>query len=81
MLDNRQHGGDHQIPDRTDHQQRDHFLGAVVDHLDGVEQFRHRQHVHHRRALGETDDLVKPGRQNGAQRLGQNNAQGTTPGR
>ena len=81
MLDGRQYGGDHQIPDGPHHQQRDHLLGAVVDHLDRVEQFRHRQHVNHRRPFGEADDFVKPGRQDGAQRLRENYAHGATPRR
>lgn len=79
MLDGRQYGGDHQIPDSPHHQQRDHLLGAVVDHLDRVEQFRHRQHVNHRRPFGEADDFVKPGRQDGAQRLRENYAHRATP--
>ncbi len=54
--------------------------GTVVDHLDGVEQLRHRQDVHHRRSLGQTDDLVEAGWQDGAQRLRQNNAQRAPPG-
>ena len=73
--------GDRQIPGGPHHQQRDHLLGTVVDHLDGVEQFRHRQHVHHRRPFGEADDFVEAGRQDGAQRLRQNYAHRATPGR
>src|SRR5690606_3531459 len=38
ILDSGQHGGNHQVPGGTYHQQRDHLLRAVVNHLDGVEQ-------------------------------------------
>ncbi len=80
ILNSGEDAGDRQIPGGADHQQRDHLLGTVVDHLDGVEQLRHRQDVHHRRSLGQTDDLVEAGWQDGAQRLRQNNAQRAPPG-
>ena len=81
MLDSRQYGGDHQIPDGPTTINSGITSGAVVDHLDRVEQFRHRQHVHHRRPFGEADNFVKPGRQDGAQRLRENYAHGATPRR
>ena len=81
VLDSGQDGGDRQVPGGTDHQQRDHLLRAVVDHLDGIKQLRHRQDVHHRRALGEADDFIESRRQNGTQRLRQNDAHRAAPGR
>ncbi|EDT40196.1 conserved hypothetical protein [Burkholderia ambifaria MEX-5] len=75
-LDRRQHGQDDQVPDGRDHQQRNHFEIAAIDHLHRIEQLGHREHVHHRCAFRERDEIVERGRQDGAHRLRQHDPRG-----
>ena len=71
VLHDRQQRGEHEVPHRGHHQQRPHRSVAVVDHPHLVEQLADRHHVDDRRALEQVDDLVRPGRQDRAHRLGQ----------
>ncbi len=64
----------HQIPDGRDHQQRDHFQIAAIDDLDRVEQLRQGKDIDLRSPLGEANDVVEGGGQDGAHRLRQNDA-------
>ena len=56
---------------RRDDEQRDDPQVAAVDDADDVEQLAVRQHVDHRRALDQADDLVDGGRHDGPHGLRQ----------
>ena len=64
----------HQILDGSGYQQRDHFQIPAIDDLDRVEQLRQGKDIDLRSPLGEADDVVDGGGQDGAHRLRQNNA-------
>jgi len=75
-LDYREDRQDDEIPDGRDHQQWNDFQIAVEDDLDSVEELGNGDDVDVGRALRHADDVVERHRQDGAHRLGQDNAKG-----